>query len=213
MTKLYYKLTKVVFKQTKFTGMMSIPCISFFQTWFWPHFPRKPDGFICLTIATVLLFSILTPLPPGVNYFPTWKVSPAAVSSLYRGFYAENGTCVHCSSSCRTCEGNATNCHSCEGGLVLDHGVCQETCPERHVAMEGVCKHCPEMCEECIHEKTCKGTWEHPRGKCGSAELPWLGANYLVGEGCSSRTRGTSLPTFTEIHIPLCTTLRKVKVR
>ncbi|XP_027405292.1 proprotein convertase subtilisin/kexin type 5 isoform X2 [Bos indicus x Bos taurus] len=72
------------------------------------------------------------------------------------GFYADNDTCEHCSSSCRTCEGNATNCQSCERGLVLDQGVCRETCPERHVAMEGVCKRCPEMCQDCIHEKTCK---------------------------------------------------------
>ncbi|KAB0368883.1 hypothetical protein FD755_019917 [Muntiacus reevesi] len=72
------------------------------------------------------------------------------------GFYADDDTCEHCSSSCRTCEGNATNCQSCEGGLVLDQGVCRETCPERHVAMDGVCKRCPEMCQDCIHEKTCK---------------------------------------------------------
>ncbi|XP_037377016.1 proprotein convertase subtilisin/kexin type 5-like, partial [Talpa occidentalis] len=72
------------------------------------------------------------------------------------GFYAENDTCEHCSSSCKTCEGNATNCHSCAEGLVLEQGMCQKTCSKRHVAMEGVCKPCPEMCEDCIHEKICK---------------------------------------------------------
>ncbi|KAI4573512.1 hypothetical protein MJT46_004752 [Ovis ammon polii x Ovis aries] len=73
-----------------------------------------------------------------------------------RGFYADDDTCEHCSSPCRTCVGNATNCQSCKGGLVLDQGVCRETCPERHVAMEGVCKRCPEKCQDCIHEETCK---------------------------------------------------------
>ncbi|KAG8519836.1 Proprotein convertase subtilisin/kexin type 5 [Galemys pyrenaicus] len=77
-------------------------------------------------------------------------------SKCPQGFYAENDTCERCSSSCKTCEGNATNCHSCAEGLVLKQGTCQQACPRRHVAMEGVCKPCPEMCEECIHEKTCK---------------------------------------------------------
>lgn len=72
------------------------------------------------------------------------------------GFYAEDGTCEKCSSSCKTCEGNATNCQSCAENLVLNQGVCQKTCPEKHVDMEGICKPCPEMCEDCIHEKTCK---------------------------------------------------------
>ncbi|XP_006996032.2 proprotein convertase subtilisin/kexin type 5 isoform X1 [Peromyscus maniculatus bairdii] len=71
-------------------------------------------------------------------------------------FYAKDGVCEHCSSPCRTCEGNATNCHSCERDFVLDGGVCRETCPEKHVAVEGVCQHCPEMCQDCIHEKICK---------------------------------------------------------
>ncbi|KAF3815930.1 hypothetical protein GH733_016035 [Mirounga leonina] len=72
------------------------------------------------------------------------------------GFYAEDSTCEQCSSPCKTCEGNATNCHSCQGSLILHQGACREACPERHVAVEGVCKHCPEMCQDCIHEKTCK---------------------------------------------------------
>lgn len=127
------------------------------------------------TIAALLPFSVLTPLPPGLNNFPTWKASPAHLSSPYRGFYAEDGTCGRCSSPCKTCKGNATNCHSCEGGLVLHQGACQETCSERHVAVEGVCKHCPEMCQECIHEKTCKGILEHLRRECGSAKPPGWG--------------------------------------
>ncbi|XP_055469807.1 proprotein convertase subtilisin/kexin type 5 isoform X3 [Psammomys obesus] len=76
--------------------------------------------------------------------------------SCPEGFYAKDGVCEHCSSPCKTCEGNATSCLSCEGDFVLDHGMCLQTCPEKHVAMEGVCKHCPEMCQDCIHEKTCK---------------------------------------------------------
>ncbi|KAI2552911.1 proprotein convertase subtilisin/kexin type 5, partial [Homo sapiens] len=56
-------------------------------------------------------------------------------SKCPEGSYAEDGICERCSSPCRTCEGNATNCHSCEGGHVLHHGVCQENCPERHVAV------------------------------------------------------------------------------
>lgn len=120
--------------------------------------------------------------------------------------------CKPCSSPCKTCEENATNCHSCEGGLVLDQGTCQETCSERHVAVEGVCKRCPEMCQECLHEKTCKGTWEHPRGKHGSTKPPQLGANYLRA-GCPSRTGGTSLPSLSEVCLPLCMALRKVRVR
>lgn len=76
--------------------------------------------------------------------------------SCPEGFYAKDGVCEHCSSPCKTCEGNATSCNSCEGDFVLDHGVCWKTCPEKHVAVEGVCKHCPERCQDCIHEKTCK---------------------------------------------------------
>lgn len=144
-----------------------MPFILFFQTWFLPHFPRNSDGFILVNNGHDPPVFSPNPQLPGVNHCPRWKASPVAPSSPHRGFYAEDGTCERCSPSCRTCEGNATNCHSCERGLVLDHGVCRETCPERHVAVEGVCKHCPEMCQDCIHEKICKGTWEPHRGECG----------------------------------------------
>lgn len=154
-----------------------------------------------LTTAAILPFLVWTPLPPSVNHFLTWKPSQAALSSPHRGFYAEDGTCERCSSPCRTCEGNANNCHSCEGGLVLDHKVCRETCPERHVAVEGVCKHCPEMCQECIHEKTCKGTWEHPRGEWGSAKPPQLGPT-IWGWGIQAELGETvSLPLMKFIYL------------
>ncbi|XP_004591833.2 proprotein convertase subtilisin/kexin type 5 isoform X2 [Ochotona princeps] len=77
-------------------------------------------------------------------------------SKCPEGFYGKDGTCVHCSSTCRTCEGNDTNCQSCKAGFVLYKGECQETCPERHVVVEGVCRQCPEGCYDCIHEETCK---------------------------------------------------------
>ena len=109
--------------------------------------------------------------------------------------------------------GNATNGHSCEGGLILDQGGRQETCSERHVAVEQwVCKQCPKMCQDCIHEKTCRGSWEHPRGEHGSAEPPQLGVEYQR-VGCPSRTGGSSLSTVTEMCPPLCTSLRKLRRR
>lgn len=98
-----------------------------------------------------------------LRFISSW--SNCNLPSFHRDFYAKDGVCEHCSSPCRTCEGNATNCHSCERDFVLDGGVCRETCPEKHVAVEGVCQHCPEMCQDCIHEKICKGTWKHPDGK------------------------------------------------
>ncbi|KAM9206534.1 proprotein convertase subtilisin/kexin type 5-like [Dugong dugon] len=83
-----------------------------------------------------------------------WNAS--VTGFLARGFYAEAGLCERCSSPCRTCEGDATHCFSCEGGFVLEQGLCREACSERHVAVEGVCRRCPEMCQDCIHEETCK---------------------------------------------------------
>ena len=127
-----------------------------------------------------------------MNQLPSWKASLAAPSSPHRGFYADDDTCKHCSSSCRTCEGNATNCQSCERGLVLDQGVCRKTCPESHVAMGGVCKRCPEMCQDCIHEKTCKGTWEPHRGE-GGGPLP--------ESGMSNKIWGNHLHAFTETDL------------
>ena len=131
--------------------------------------------------------------------------SPAAPSSPHRGFYADDDICERCSFSCRTCEGNATNCQSCRGGLVLDQGVCRESCPERHVAMDGVCKRCPELCQDCIHEKTCKGTWEPHRGEGGPTIWEWdvqedLGETVcmpllkLTSMGVSEKTEGDIKP-------------------
>lgn len=119
-------------------------------------------GFVLTDRSSSLSFSSESPCQQ-LRFISNWP--NCNLPSFPRGFYAQDGICEHCSSPCRTCEGNATNCHSCEGDFVLDHGVCLKTCPEKHVAMEGVCKHCPENCQDCIHEETCKGTWKHPGEK------------------------------------------------
>lgn len=156
--------------------------------------------------------SVPSPLPAGMTHFPSWKVSPVVLCLPHRGFYAEDSTCKPCSSPCRTCEGNATNCHSCQGSLTLHQGACREACPERHVAVEGVCKACPEMCQDCIHEKTCKGMWEHPRGVWLSQATAPGDRLWGWGRRCPCKMEGTSLLTFTEIDPPPCPSLRKSRL-
>lgn len=76
---------------------------------------------------------------------------------LNRGYFNDSGTCKECSGSCKTCEGSATKCQSCKSPLLLEQWECKPTCSQKHFAFDGICKHCPAMCLECIHSETCKG--------------------------------------------------------
>ncbi|XP_031458302.1 proprotein convertase subtilisin/kexin type 5 [Phasianus colchicus] len=86
-----------------------------------------------------------------------------------RGYFNDSGTCKECSGSCKTCEGSATKCLSCKSPLLLEQWECKPTCSQKHFAFDGICKHCPAMCLECIHSETCKecvdGFFLH-EGKC-----------------------------------------------
>lgn len=148
---------------------------------------------------------VLTPLLSGVNHAASWSAPFVTLSpSFHRGFYGKDGTCVLCSSTCRTCEGNETNCQSCKAGFVLYKGECHETCPERHVAVEAVCRQCPDGCYDCLHEETCKGTWRHAKG---SVALATHGKR-----GYAARSWATCLPTLTKTNQFRCLSLRMLRV-
>uniref|UniRef100_A0A670J3W3 SPC3 n=1 Tax=Podarcis muralis TaxID=64176 RepID=A0A670J3W3_PODMU len=72
---------------------------------------------------------------------------------LSRGFH---GACRECDSPCKTCEGNASRCLSCESPFLLEQTECKLACSENHFADDGICRDCPEMCQECIIKSSCK---------------------------------------------------------
>ncbi|KFP66141.1 Proprotein convertase subtilisin/kexin type 5, partial [Cariama cristata] len=85
------------------------------------------------------------------------------------GYFNDSETCKECSGSCKTCTGSANKCLSCKSPLLLEQWKCKPTCSEKHFASEGICKHCPEMCQECIHDQTCKECMDEfflHEGKC-----------------------------------------------
>ncbi|XP_010190928.1 PREDICTED: proprotein convertase subtilisin/kexin type 5-like, partial [Mesitornis unicolor] len=97
---------------------------------------------------------ICTSCPEGIT-----NLNFQEVENLYshtRGYFNDSETCEECSGSCKTCVGSATKCLSCKSPLLLEQWKCKPTCSEKHFASEGICKHCSEMCQECIHNQTCK---------------------------------------------------------
>nr|XP_033782752.1 proprotein convertase subtilisin/kexin type 5 isoform X1 [Geotrypetes seraphini] len=71
------------------------------------------------------------------------------------GYFADGSACSECSSPCEICDGRATFCLSCQSSFLLEQNECKVSCSERHTAVDGVCRHCPANCRDCVSGETC----------------------------------------------------------
>ncbi|XP_071529775.1 furin-like protease 2 isoform X2 [Panulirus ornatus] len=72
------------------------------------------------------------------------------IDSCPRGYYAVNGTCLHCGSHCTECT-SPDQCISCDHHLLLTNGSCLTNCPEGFFEMEdNRCGSCYPQCKTCV---------------------------------------------------------------
>jgi len=64
-------------------------------------------------------------------------------------FYIDDGTCLPCDKSCKSCSIRSNNCIECEEGYYHKSPYCVLSCGKGMIPLNGTCENCPEGCIEC----------------------------------------------------------------
>ncbi|KAG7160333.1 Furin-like protease 2-like [Homarus americanus] len=87
------------------------------------------------------------------------------------GYFAVNGSCLHCGGHCSECI-NPEQCSRCDHHLLLSNGSCLTNCPEGfYETQDNKCGSCSPQCKTCVGGSvtdcaSCRSTSYLNEGKC-----------------------------------------------
>ncbi|XP_053388167.1 extracellular matrix organizing protein FRAS1-like isoform X2 [Mercenaria mercenaria] len=91
-----------------------------------------------------------------------WKHGEC-VTQCGLGYYLQNGRCLECAPSCKSCNGpRSDQCISCTNpAQVVFHGECLDKCPDNFYIRTGKCIACHPTCKTCTPDgSACDSCWQ-----------------------------------------------------
>ncbi|XP_052791092.1 extracellular matrix organizing protein FRAS1-like isoform X2 [Mya arenaria] len=91
-----------------------------------------------------------------------WKHGEC-VTQCGLGYYLQNGKCLECAPSCKSCSGPGSDqCVSCSNhAQVVFHGECRDHCPDNFYIRLGKCIACNPTCKTCTPDgSSCASCWQ-----------------------------------------------------